>query len=153
MGLTWYFLNAIHTAVSANIVNILPTDQFITSALVRQGIIPCSPISPSMGITTNVLEFYHVANLRSPHLSIQAFVKTLCDLHTVGLAYINHYIHWANNILIGSVSATSVSPILNCIWLLPCYTCQHRCTCTGCTWAGLTRLAPQTCLPGMHIQA
>lgn len=86
-GLTYfYFLNIIHTAVSDNAINILPTDQFITSALVRQGIIPCSPISPSVGITTDALELYRVANLRSPHLSIQAFVKTLCDLHTVSLA-------------------------------------------------------------------
>ncbi|KAG1888972.1 uncharacterized protein F5891DRAFT_1216814 [Suillus fuscotomentosus] len=33
-----------------------------------------------VGITTEVLEFYRIVHLRSPHLSIQAFVKSLCDL-------------------------------------------------------------------------
>ncbi|KAG1881001.1 hypothetical protein F4604DRAFT_1879890 [Suillus subluteus] len=41
---------------------------------------PCSPISPVVGITLETLEFYRVAHLRSPHLSIQAFVKTMSDL-------------------------------------------------------------------------
>ncbi|KAG1837203.1 hypothetical protein C8R48DRAFT_751645 [Suillus tomentosus] len=44
---------------------------------------PCSPISPTVGITTEALDLYRVAHLRSPHLSIQAFVKTVCDLHGV----------------------------------------------------------------------
>ncbi|KAH7918250.1 hypothetical protein BV22DRAFT_1024902 [Leucogyrophana mollusca] len=64
-------------------LTILPTDDFIASALIRQGVIPCSPISPSVGITINVLEFYRVAHQRSPHYSIQAFVKTICNLHGV----------------------------------------------------------------------
>ena len=78
-----YVLNIILKTISSNIVDILPTDQFITSAFVRQGIMPCSPINPTVGITTDALELYRVANLRNPHLSIQAFVKTLCDLHTI----------------------------------------------------------------------
>jgi hypothetical protein len=78
-----YVLNIILKAISSNIVDILPTDQFITSALIRQGIMPCSPINPTVGITTDALKIYRVANLRNPHLSIQAFVKTLCDLHTI----------------------------------------------------------------------
>src|SRR6267154_2267222 len=44
---------------------------------------PCSPLLPSVAITIDVLELYRVANLRSPRLSIQAFVKTLSDLHGV----------------------------------------------------------------------
>jgi hypothetical protein len=36
-----------------------------------------------VGITTEALEIYRVAHLRCPHLSIQAFVKTICDLHGV----------------------------------------------------------------------
>ncbi|KAH7923679.1 hypothetical protein BV22DRAFT_1105986 [Leucogyrophana mollusca] len=62
---------------------ILPTDDFITSALVRQGVVPCSPISPVVGITIDALEFYRVARQRNPHYSIQSFVKTICDLHSV----------------------------------------------------------------------
>ncbi|KAG2061021.1 hypothetical protein BDR06DRAFT_979256 [Suillus hirtellus] len=63
-------------------------DATIGSALVRQGVMPCSPISPTVGITTETLNLYHVAHLRSPQLSIQAFVKTICDLH--GVAFHRH---------------------------------------------------------------
>ena len=65
-------------------MTILPTDKFVTAALVRQGVIPCSPIMPTVGVSVDVIELYRVAHLRSPHLSVQAFVKTLCDLRTVG---------------------------------------------------------------------
>ncbi|KAG2104996.1 hypothetical protein BD769DRAFT_1630812 [Suillus cothurnatus] len=60
---------------------ILPTDTTISSVLVHQGVMPCSPISPTVGITMEALKLYCVAHLRCPHLSIQAFVKTVCDLH------------------------------------------------------------------------
>ncbi|KIN93832.1 hypothetical protein M404DRAFT_35676, partial [Pisolithus tinctorius Marx 270] len=58
-------------------------DSYIASALVRQGFMPCSPIRPSVAITINALKLYHVARLCSPHFSIQAFVKTICDLQGV----------------------------------------------------------------------
>ncbi|KAH7904631.1 hypothetical protein BJ138DRAFT_1138490 [Hygrophoropsis aurantiaca] len=45
--------------------------------------IPCSPISPNVAISIGALEFYRVARQRNPHYSIQAFVKTLCDLQGV----------------------------------------------------------------------
>ncbi|KII92056.1 hypothetical protein PLICRDRAFT_677552, partial [Plicaturopsis crispa FD-325 SS-3] len=53
------------------------------SALVRQGLIPSSPISPSVVITVQALELYRVSRLRCPQFSVQAFVKTLSDLHEV----------------------------------------------------------------------
>ncbi|KAG2111364.1 hypothetical protein DEU56DRAFT_936170 [Suillus clintonianus] len=58
---------------------------------------PCSPISPTVGITTEALDLYRVAHLRSPQLSIQAFVKTMCDLH--------------------GFPQTSISTILDCVRL------------------------------------
>ncbi|KAG1847037.1 hypothetical protein F4604DRAFT_1884071 [Suillus subluteus] len=51
-----------------------------TSALFNQGVVPCSPISPSMGVTIESLNFYHIARQHNPHFSIQAYVKTMCDL-------------------------------------------------------------------------
>ncbi|KAF9245372.1 hypothetical protein BU15DRAFT_71119 [Melanogaster broomeanus] len=63
------------------ICTIKPNDSYITSALIHQGLMPCSPISPTTAITINALELFRTAHLRSPHFSIQAFVKTLCDLH------------------------------------------------------------------------
>ncbi|KAI6104922.1 hypothetical protein EV401DRAFT_2060716 [Pisolithus croceorrhizus] len=56
------------------------SDLFITSALMRQGVVPCSPIHPTAAVTIGALELFRIAQLRSPHFSVQAFVKTLCDL-------------------------------------------------------------------------
>jgi hypothetical protein len=64
-------------------LKLLSTDCTIASALVCQGVFPCSPISPTVGITTEALELYRVMHLQSPHLSIQMFVKSVCDLHEV----------------------------------------------------------------------
>ncbi|KAI6001444.1 hypothetical protein EDD15DRAFT_2361851 [Pisolithus albus] len=59
------------------------SDLFITSALMRQGVVPCSPIHPTAAVTIGALELFRIARLRSPHFSVQAFVKTLCDLQGV----------------------------------------------------------------------
>ncbi|KAG1844390.1 hypothetical protein F4604DRAFT_1884460 [Suillus subluteus] len=64
-------------------LTILTTDFFIASALFNQGVVPCSPISPSMGVTIESLNFYHIARQHNPHFSIQAYVKTMCDLQGV----------------------------------------------------------------------
>lgn len=86
-----YLLDVTHHAIVIREVTrkvpltILSTDKFVTSALVRQGVIPCSPIMPTVGISMDVLELYRVTHLRSPHMSVQAFVKTLCDLQTVSV--------------------------------------------------------------------
>jgi len=56
-------------------LTILPTDKTIASTIVHQGCIPSSPLTPSVCITIQCLELYRVAYLRSPHLSVQAFVK------------------------------------------------------------------------------
>lgn len=64
-------------------LTILTTDFFIASALVCQGVVPCSPISPSTGVTIESLNFYHIAHQCNPHFSIQAYVKMMCDLQGV----------------------------------------------------------------------
>ncbi|KIN96847.1 hypothetical protein M404DRAFT_32903 [Pisolithus tinctorius Marx 270] len=44
-----------------------------------------------MAITINALELYHVTCLHIPHFSIQAFVKTICDLQGVAFwHYLSH---------------------------------------------------------------
>lgn len=58
-------------------------DQGIPAALVRQGLMPCAPFSPSLAFTTRLLELYRHSHLRCPHLAIQPFVKALCDVHGV----------------------------------------------------------------------
>ena len=84
-----FFLTKFSPAYYDTSLTILPTDKTIASAIVRQGYIPSSPLTPSVCITIQSLELYRVAHLRSPHLSIQAFVKTLCDLHSVSPAFLS----------------------------------------------------------------
>ncbi|KAJ6489101.1 hypothetical protein C8R45DRAFT_1053342 [Mycena sanguinolenta] len=51
------------------------------------GLVPCSPWTPSVAIATRVLELYRTTHIRCPQLAIQAFVKSLCDLHAFSIAY------------------------------------------------------------------
>ncbi|KAF8198229.1 hypothetical protein K438DRAFT_1584329, partial [Mycena galopus ATCC 62051] len=55
----------------------------VPAALIMQGLVPCSPWSPTVAIATRVLELYRTTHVRCPQLAIQAFVKSLCDLHGV----------------------------------------------------------------------
>jgi hypothetical protein len=58
-------------------------DQGIPAALVRQGLMPCAPFSPTLAFSTRLLELYRNSHLRCPHLAIQPFIKGLCDLQGV----------------------------------------------------------------------
>ncbi|KAF7984573.1 hypothetical protein HWV62_13791 [Athelia sp. TMB] len=71
----------VFTTYTTNVV--IPTTDTLVTALVRQGLVPCAPSNPSVCVTLKALELFRIANLRSPHLSIHAYVKTLCDLHDV----------------------------------------------------------------------
>ena len=64
-------------------LTVLHNNALVCSVLVHQGLVPCSQISPTTAITIEALEFYHVARNRNPHFSIQAFIKTMCDLQEV----------------------------------------------------------------------
>ncbi|KAJ7872320.1 hypothetical protein B0H14DRAFT_3083643 [Mycena olivaceomarginata] len=44
---------------------------------------PCAPWNPTVAVRVRVLEAYRVTHVRCPHLAIQAFVKSLCDMHGV----------------------------------------------------------------------
>lgn len=63
-------------------LNHIAADAFITTAIVRHGLIPCSPYAPTAAFTVRVLEFYRISHNRCPHFSVHAFIKTLCDLHS-----------------------------------------------------------------------
>ncbi|EUC55579.1 hypothetical protein RSOL_123660, partial [Rhizoctonia solani AG-3 Rhs1AP] len=52
-------------------------------ALVRAGYISPSPTNPTTAISIRTLDLFKFLRQRQPQLSIQAFAKTLCDLHTV----------------------------------------------------------------------
>ncbi|KIK22287.1 hypothetical protein PISMIDRAFT_11753 [Pisolithus microcarpus 441] len=62
----------------------VPTEDYsVPSALVHQGVIPCAPLHPHTAVMMDALELYSIAQNRSPHFSIQAFVKTISDLQGV----------------------------------------------------------------------
>ncbi|KAJ6470477.1 hypothetical protein C8R45DRAFT_1055093 [Mycena sanguinolenta] len=44
---------------------------------------PCAPWAPTVAVKIRVLEAYRIMHVRSPHLAIQPFVKSLCDMHGV----------------------------------------------------------------------
>ncbi|KAJ7747601.1 hypothetical protein B0H14DRAFT_3097002 [Mycena olivaceomarginata] len=58
-----------------------PQVKGIVSALILHGLMPCAPWSPTMAVRARVLEAYRVTHVRCPHLAIQAFVKSFCDMH------------------------------------------------------------------------
>lgn len=58
-------------------------DRFVASGLVNLGLIPCSPYSPTVAITTRALEVFRVTRMRCPRLGIQPYVRALCDIHGV----------------------------------------------------------------------
>ncbi|KAF8177725.1 hypothetical protein K438DRAFT_2022158 [Mycena galopus ATCC 62051] len=66
-------------------VKLDPQDKGVAPALVLEGMMPCTSWSPTVAIKICVLEAYRVTHVRCPHLAIQSFVKSLCDIH--GVAY------------------------------------------------------------------
>jgi hypothetical protein len=64
-------------------VGLLSTDMFVTAAFVRNGLMPSAPLKPSVAIDIQALELYRISHLRCPRISIQSFVRTICDLHSV----------------------------------------------------------------------
>ncbi|KAG1885509.1 hypothetical protein F4604DRAFT_1918207 [Suillus subluteus] len=59
------------------------TDELANTALLRVGLIGCSPLQPSIAIRIECLELYHQLRRRQSSLSIQAITKVLCALHNV----------------------------------------------------------------------
>ncbi|KAJ7256854.1 hypothetical protein B0H12DRAFT_1015629 [Mycena haematopus] len=64
-------------------VPIVKGDQFVASALIRQGLFPVAPHFPNIVITARALELFRVTRLRCPRLGIQPFVRALCDIHGI----------------------------------------------------------------------
>ncbi|KAJ7801165.1 hypothetical protein B0H14DRAFT_3092481 [Mycena olivaceomarginata] len=60
-----------------------PQAKGILPALILHGLMPCAPWNPTVAVRVRVLEAYRVTHVRCPHLAIQAFVKSLCDMHGV----------------------------------------------------------------------
>ncbi len=55
----------------------------IPAVLMRQGVIPCAPYSPELLISVRTMEVFHNTHLQCPRLSLQAFLRILCDLNSI----------------------------------------------------------------------
>ncbi|KAF6749130.1 hypothetical protein DFP72DRAFT_992049 [Ephemerocybe angulata] len=58
-----------------------PRDASRACAVIRHGLIPSAPFAPAYAVSIRTLETYRLAHLRCPHLSIEPFVKSLCDMY------------------------------------------------------------------------
>ncbi|KAG6895254.1 hypothetical protein C0992_002338 [Termitomyces sp. T32_za158] len=62
---------------------ILETDANVPAVLLRHGLIPTAPLKPSFAFSIRAVELYCITHLRSPHLTIEPFIKSLCDLNRI----------------------------------------------------------------------
>jgi hypothetical protein len=66
-------------------VKLDPRGNGVTAALIMEGLIPSVPTLPTVAINIRVVEAYRVIHVQYPHLAVQAFMKSLCDIHRVSL--------------------------------------------------------------------
>jgi hypothetical protein len=60
-------------------------DQLANVALIENGLLGSSPSEPTVAITLESLEMYHLIRRRQSSFSIQAMTKVLCAIHNVGM--------------------------------------------------------------------
>jgi hypothetical protein len=61
----------------------LTGETFVATSIIKYGLIPCAPFSPTAAFTIRCLELYRVSHNRCPHISIHSFIKSICDLHSM----------------------------------------------------------------------
>ncbi|KAF8586310.1 hypothetical protein K439DRAFT_1409115 [Ramaria rubella] len=57
-----------------------PSHAYLNQTLIKHGLLGTAPTALTLAIPFSVLEIYRCCRLRSPHFSIQQWVKVLCDL-------------------------------------------------------------------------
>ncbi|KAJ3871338.1 hypothetical protein F5051DRAFT_446326 [Lentinula edodes] len=56
------------------------SDQYQSASMVRSGVFPSSPLRHHHAFSTRTLHLFHDLFCRCPRLSIQPFIKSLCDI-------------------------------------------------------------------------
>lgn len=78
----WYMVEEIDVfTIGKKKIPLREGDCSVSSALLHVGLVPCSPLTPTVAVTVRTLELFRNASLRCPHLAIQPFIKSLCDMH------------------------------------------------------------------------
>ena len=65
-----------------------PLTTYINAALICQGCIGSGPIGPTMCFTLCTLENFHQIHHVTPHMSIQAKARKLCNMHWVSTVWV-----------------------------------------------------------------
>ncbi|KAF7317245.1 hypothetical protein HMN09_00459600 [Mycena chlorophos] len=64
-------------------VPFLVGDDRVAPTLVKQGLIPCTPVYATVAFTTRTLTAFHAMKMRCPRLGKQAFLRSLNDIHGI----------------------------------------------------------------------
>ncbi|KAJ3507908.1 hypothetical protein NMY22_g16786 [Coprinellus aureogranulatus] len=64
-------------------IDIRASDEFPSCSAICNGLIPSAPFSPSYAVSIRALETFRSTHLRCPHLTIEPFLKGLCDVYGV----------------------------------------------------------------------
>ncbi|KAG6848526.1 hypothetical protein H0H93_016281 [Arthromyces matolae] len=79
--ITLRVMDAYHTYSLS--VNVCKEDVNVPAAIVRHGLLPTAPLKPHSAFSIRVMELFRISHLRCPHMTVEPFVKTLCDLHRI----------------------------------------------------------------------
>ncbi|KAG1869941.1 hypothetical protein F4604DRAFT_1926724 [Suillus subluteus] len=71
----------IYTLATSAYIHSSPTIETPAEALILNGYLGATPHSPTIAISLSTLELYRRLRLRKPSLSVEAFIKVLCDLY------------------------------------------------------------------------
>ena len=72
--------------------------------MMRHGYAGTSPVYPQAAVSLKMLELFQVLSVRAPQLSIQKFVRAICDLHNVSA---DHFVVYAFANLRGQITYRS----------------------------------------------
>ncbi|KAF8129932.1 hypothetical protein EV363DRAFT_1168096 [Boletus edulis] len=75
--------NTIHQAFTERLAVTQRQDELSNAALIRAGLLGCSPIQPVVAVRLECLELYHQLRRRQSSFSVQAMVKVLCALQNI----------------------------------------------------------------------
>lgn len=95
-----------------HVLSHIPNTRFLNVTLVMYGYLSSNPINPTLAFALPTLEVFRCLRLWSPHVSLQAWVRVLCDIHNVSLLFIYVLIAATEHFVRSTIVAISVSSLL-----------------------------------------
>ena len=98
---------------------------YLNITLLYYSFLSCNPINPSISFTIPTLKMFRRLCLQSSHISIQAWVWVLCDIHNICQFYLNwlqkHNIYYTDQL-----PALPMWTVLSCIWHIFSYPAMNQ---------------------------